>query len=177
MFGVSTAGGEPNDNLPVVNSFMSCPPAWTQLNAGKTLMAQGYVPLTKSGQVTIISEAGFLTATKEKGGGELITNGHSPLDGYWPIIHINVSAKVPADRIFSLQQQGSKITIDAPASIQTHLLYFYSIVCVGELSTNTKWEPVASKMLQQPECSGANKHWSFAVGAPGYAIVSGEIVS
>lgn len=173
----ATGGGDPHYNFPVDISSMSCPAAQTQLDAGKTLIEQGYVPLTKSGQVTITSEARFLTATKEKTGGELITTGSNPLDGHWPVIHIKVHAKVPTDRTLSLQQQGSQITINAPASIQSHLVYFYSIACVGELGTNGKWTPVTTQTLQQPECSGASKHWSFGVSAPGYALISGEISS
>jgi hypothetical protein len=178
VFSVTAAsGGEPHYSFPVDIGFMSCPFAQTELDAGKTLIVQGYVPLTKSGQVTITPEARFLTVTKDRYGNEVTTTGSSSLNGHWPVIHINVNAKIPVDRTLSLQQQGSQITIDAPASIQSHLVYFYSVGCVGELGTNGKWTPVATHTLQEPGCSGANKHWSFAVSAPGYAIVSGEISS
>jgi len=174
---IAEGSGEPHYNFPVNIEYMSCPDAQTQLDAGKTLILQGFVPLTKSGQVTISTEARFLSVAKDTTGHELITRGNGPLDGHWPVMHIHVNAKIPIDRTLSLQQQGSQITIDAPKAIQSHLVYFYSISCVAELGTNGKWTPVTTQTLQQPECSGANKHWSFAVSAPGYVIASGEISS
>jgi hypothetical protein len=178
LFSVNAVGGgEPHYNFPVNIEYMSCPFAQTQLEAGKILMVQGYVPLTKSGQVTITPEARFLSVAKDTTSHKLITRGNGPLDGHWPVIHINVNAKIPIDRTLSLQQQGSQITIDAPAAIQSHLVYFYSESCVAQLGTNGKWTPVTTQTLQQPECSGANKHWSFAVCAAGYAIAAGEISS
>jgi hypothetical protein len=176
VFRVTSVGGdEPHYNFPINIEYMSCPGAQTQLDVGKTLMVLGYVPLTKSGQVTITSEARFLSVAKDTTGHELITRGNGPLDGHWPVIHILVNAKIPIDRTLSVQQQGSQITVDAPTAIQSHVVYFYSVSCVAQIGTNGKWTLVTTQTLQQPECSGANKHWSFAVSAPGYAIASGEI--
>lgn len=173
VFRVNAVGSdEPHYNFPINIEYMSCPGAQTQLDVGKTFMVPGYVPLTKSGQVTITSEARFLSVAKDTTGHELITGGNGPLDGHWPAIHIFVSA---IDRTLPVQQQGSQITIDAPTAIQSHVVYFYSVSCVAQIGTNGKWTLVTTQTLQQPECSGANKHWSFAVSAPGYAIASGEI--
>lgn len=173
----AVGGGEPHYNFPINIEFMSCPFAQTQLDAGKTLIVQGYVPLTKSGQVAITSEAGFLSVGKDTTGHEFITRGNGPLDGHWPVIYILVNAKIPIDRTLSLQQQGSQITIDAPTAIQSHVVYFYSVSCVAQIGTNGKWTLVTTQTLQQPECSGANKHWSYAVSAPGYATAAGEITT
>jgi hypothetical protein len=177
FFVMAVGGGEPHYNFPVNIEYMKCPDAQTQLDAGKTLIVQGYVPLTKSGQVAITSEARFLSVAKDTTGHEFITRDNGPLDGHWPVIHILVNAKIPIDRILSLQQQGSQITIDASTAIKSHPVYFYSVSCVAELGSNGKWTPVTTQTLQQPECSGANMHWSYAVSAPGYAIASGEISS
>jgi hypothetical protein len=106
VFRVTAVGGrEPHYNLPAVNGFMSCPFAQTELKAGETLVEQGYMPLTKSGQVTITSGARFLSVGKDTTGHEFITRGNGPLDGHWPVIHILVNAKIPIDRTLSLQEK------------------------------------------------------------------------
>jgi hypothetical protein len=170
-----TGGGKPDYTLPVNADFMSCPFTETKIVAGKTFTAHGYVPLLQSGQVTITVDAKFLKTVKDVNGGSFTTNGSSPLDGHWPVLHINVAAQIPADRILSLQQQGSQVIIQTPTAIQSQLLYFYSFRCTGEGGTNGMWRPLTALTLHEPDCSGADETWAYAVGAPGYAIVSGEV--
>ncbi|HEV2662551.1 MAG TPA: hypothetical protein VGU68_18245, partial [Ktedonobacteraceae bacterium] len=117
-FSLTTSGGsEPHYNFPMNGAAISCPFSQTKLDPGETLTTQGFVPLTQSGLVTLLSGAKFLALTKSEGTGP----GHSQLDNHWPTIHINVAAKIPADRTVSLRQQGSQITIDAPVTARAHL--------------------------------------------------------
>jgi hypothetical protein len=163
--------------LPVNNVSISCPPPGeTQLDAGKTLMMHGYVPLLKSGSVAILPGARFFSV-KGDNGVKTMTTGSNPLDGHWPVINISVATRIPTDRTLSLQQHASQITINAPASIQSHLVYFYAMSCTGESRTDGQWTPLTTLTLQEPGCSGLNKHWSYAISAPGYAIAAGDISS
>jgi len=170
----STGGSEPHYNFSLDEVVMSCPDSQTKLDPGKSLMIHGYVPLTKSGLVMLTPGARFLPVAKDHGM-ERISSGHSPLDGHWPTMHINVATKIPTDRTLSLQQQNSSVIINAPVSVSHNLVYYYVVTCVGTMGTSARWYPVTTLMLHEPECSGLNKHWTYAVGAPGYAIASGEI--
>lgn len=172
---ITQGGGEPQYSMPIDPVTVSCLGGQTTLDAGKTLTVQDYVPLLKSGQLTLTVGARFLTVKKDNAGGEVTMTGSSPLDGHWPVTHINVATKIPSDRILSLQQQGSHIIVHAPPSVQSHLVYLYSVRCTGGSGTNGQWTPLTTPAFQEPECSGLNKHWSFAVSAPGYAIASGAI--
>jgi hypothetical protein len=45
------------------------------------------------------------------------------------------------------------------------------------LTGNFDWKPLAKTVIPEPDCPDAgdyNPQWSFAVGAPGYSIASGE---
>ncbi len=172
-----TGGSEPHYNFP--DAVMSCPlPKSTTFAARKTLTMQGYIPLTSSGQVTITTEAGISVSKGDKNSVGGIKWVSSSLNGHWPAIHINVTAHIPSDRILSLQQQGSKITIEAPVSARSHLVYYNIVTCTGGGTINVSadsWHSVNVTEISEPGCSGSNKHWTYAVSAPGYAIALGEM--
>ena len=172
-----TGGSEPHYNFP--DAVMSCPlPKSTTFAARKTLTMQGYIHLTSSGQVTITTEAGISVSKGDKNSVGGIKWVSSSLNGHWPAIHINVTAHIPSDRILSLQQQGSKITIEAPVSARSHLVYYNIVTCTGGGTINVSadsWHSVNVTEISEPGCSGSNKHWTYAVSAPGYAIALGEM--
>lgn len=170
-----TGGSEPHYNFTVNQFPMSCPGSYTKLDAGKTLTGRGYVPLTMSGRVMLTPEARFLTVTKDRNGIEGISGGFDPLANHWPTISINVMAKAPTDRTISVQQQGSQIAIDAPTPARSHLVAYDTVTCGNTMGTSADWYPLATAILHERGCSDLNKHWVYAVGAPGYAIASGEI--
>ena len=170
-----TGGSEPHYNFTVNQFTMDCPSSDIKLDAGKTLTGRGYVPLTMSGQVMLIPEARFLTVTKDRNGIEGMSGGFDPLANHWPTISINVMAKVPTDRTISVQQQGSQVAIDAPIPARLHLVAYDTVTCGNTMGTSADWYPLTTAILHERGCSDLNKHWVYAVGAPGYAIASGEI--
>ena len=175
-----TGGSEPHYAFINSQVVISCPFFQTKLDPGKTFIVHGYEPLTESGEVTLTPGARFLTVTKDSYGSEVISPGHSLLDSHWPTVQIDVVAKIPADRTLSLHQKGSQITIDAPTPIRSDLVYYDVATCTKNGSTvssvSTQWKQVSTPILQRPECSGS-MHWTYAVSAPGYAVVSGVLVS
>jgi hypothetical protein len=179
---LTTSGGsEPHYNFSMNEAFISCPFSQTKLDPGKTLTTYGYVALTRSGLVTLLSGAKFLALTKDRYGNEGTGPGHSQLDNHWPTIHINVAAKIPTDRTLSLRQQGSQITIDAPVTARSRLVYYNTVTCTAggtvNMSIGVEWSPVIAMKISEPKCLGSNKHWIYAVGAPGYAIALYEVSS
>jgi hypothetical protein len=183
-----TGGSDPHYDFPISNTLVSCPPneTITTVDVGKTLTTHGYILLTNSGQVALTSDAIFLIPTNANhvtNGAQHhfsingMTQGPGPLDGHWPIMQINVATKIPMDRTLSLRQQNSAVIINAPISAAQYLVYYYVVTCVGTMGTSAQWYPVTTPILHEPECSGANKHWTYAVGAPGYAIASIELSS
>ncbi len=165
-----------------VYSDMSCPLKTTQLKLGQTIAIHQYIPLTDSGHVLLTEEAGFLVTKNIPNQGMTTTNGPSPLDGYWPSLHINVASRVPSDRILTQHRTGTKVFINAPDAARSRLLYLYSVGCMdfhdagSTASGNYSWTPTTTT-IGVPGCPGKNIQWTYAVSAPGYAIASGSYSS
>lgn len=176
-----TGGSAPDYTLPV-DAVHPCPLLQTQLKPGETLTIHQLTSLSSSGDITLMPGAIFLHTQVGPNGMQNTTSGPSPLDGHWPSIKIHVASRVPSDREISLQQEGTQVQINAPAAARTHLYYIYNVTCDafqgGTVGTgNYVWEPISTTTLHEPDCGdygNQNIHWSYAVSAPGYAIVSGK---
>jgi len=158
-----TGGGAPTYTLPRLAVECAQPLYITGLAPGHTLTMHYYLPVTKSGEVTITM------------GPMRVPHLASPLDGHWPSLRIRVDAQVPSKRMLLLHAQGTQVMIQAPAAARTHLLYRESITCdqYGD-GSHADWTPLATTVLSQPVCPTAHKHWVYIVSAPGYAIVAGK---
>jgi len=158
-----TGGGPPTYTLPVLAVACLQPLYITWLAPGQTLIMHYYLPVIKSGEVTITMGP--------------MRDYHlaSPLDGHWPSLRIRVDAQVPSKRMLSLHAQGAQVMIQAPPAARGHLLYRESITCdqYGD-GSHGDWTPLATTVLSQPVCPTAHKHWVYIVSAPGYAIVAGK---
>jgi hypothetical protein len=182
-----TGGSEPHYDFPVGDTFISCPPnlTITTIDAGKTLTVHEYILLTKSGQVALTSNATFLipinTVSHVTNGAQNhlsingMTQGPGPLDGRWPVARITVATKIPSDRTLSLQQQNAQVTVFAPIAARSQLVAYDKVTCINTMGISDSWYPLTTAILHERGCSGANKHWVYAIGAPGYAVASGEI--
>jgi len=159
-----TGGSTPSYTLPGIVVACAQPLYVTWLAPGQTLTIHYYLPVTKSGEVTI-------TMGPMRGPPRLA----SPLDGYWPSLRIHVDPQVPSNRMLSLHAQGTQVMIQAPPAARAHLLYRESITCdrYGD-GSHADWTPLATTVLSQPACPTAHKHWEYIVSAPGYAIVTGK---
>ena len=158
-----TGGGAPTYTLPRLAVACLQPLYVTWLAPGQTLTIHYYLPVTKSGEVTITM------------GPMRVPHLASPLDGHWPSLRIHVDAQVPSNRLLSLHAQGAQVMIQAPPAARAHLLYRESITCdqYGD-GSHADWTPLATTVLSQPVCPTAHKHWVYIVSAPGYAIVAGN---
>ncbi|MHB8598199.1 MAG: hypothetical protein ACYDER_15460 [Ktedonobacteraceae bacterium] len=165
-----------------VYGVMSCPGATSQFKPGQTIAIRQYIPLTDSGHILLTEEARFLSTKNIPNQGKSITDGSSPLDGYWPSLRINVAFPVPSDRVITLHRLGAKVFVNAPAIARSRLLYQYAVSCKdfhdagSTASGNYSWTPVTTT-IGEPGCPGKNIQWTYAVSAPGYAIVSGSYSS
>ena len=158
-----TGGGPPAYTLPRLAVECAQPLYITGLAPGHTLTMHYYLPVTKSGEVTITM------------GPMRVPHLASPLDGHWPSLRIRVDAQVPSKRMLSLHAQGAQVMIQAPPAARVHLLHRESITCdqYGD-GSHADWTPLATTVLSQPVCPTAHKHWVYIVSAPGYAIVAGS---
>lgn len=165
-----TRGEKPQYDLPIVN-MMSCPPGRSLLAAGKSLTVHGYIPLTKSGNVTITAQVRVSVSIKNQnstpGAWQISTS-----SGEAVVTAITVSPQKPSDRTILLNRQGEDILVNAPASIRSHLLFYYTVSCLHGSGTSGTWEPLDTTKLSKPYCDDASRHWIYVVGAPGYAITS-----
>lgn len=163
-----TRGEKPEYDFPIVN-MMSCPPGRSSLAAGKSLTVHGYIPLTKSGNVTITAQVRISIPIKNQNS----TPGawqSSISSGEAVVTAITVSPQIPSDRVIPLDRQGEDILVNAPASIRSQLLFYYTVSCLHGSGTSGTWAPLDTTKLSKPYCDDASRHWTYVVGAPGYAI-------
>jgi hypothetical protein len=176
-----TGGTAPNYNILPVSAVHSCPYMQTTFKPGDTLTFHQYTPLLSSGDITLTPGATFLQ-TQMENGVQVTSPGKSPLDGHWPSINIHVNSLVPIDRKITLQQEGTQVQINAPASARAHLYYIYNVACDafqgGTVGTGSfAWEHITVTTLHEPDCGdygNKNIYWYYGVSSPGYAIVSGQ---
>ncbi len=157
-----TSGSEPSFALPRLEIGCLSILYGTHLEPGRTLTMRYYLPVTKSGTVTIAM------------GGMPGPHQANPLDGHWPSVSIQVAPQAPADRIFTLRNEGAQVTVQGPTAALAHLLYMESMACDhygagGPLI----WTPLPASTLAQPACPTPHKHWIYLIGAPGYALAWG----
>ena len=160
-----TGGHNPSYTFPELDIVCAQPLFTNEVGPGQTITIHQYVPLTKSGEVTL--------TTGMRLPGRFI----DPFNSLWPAVHVQVQVnpQVPQDRAIPLQPQPGRVTISAPAGARAHLLYMQGITCDGyDLSYPVKWTPLSTNVLYEPACPTAHRHWTYIVSAPGYAIASGS---
>ena len=156
------SGSEPGFALPRLEIGCLSIRYMINLEPGRTLAMRYYLPVTKSGAVTIAM--GGMPGPRQA----------NPLDGHWPSVSIQVAPQAPADRILTLRNEGAQVTVQGPAAALAHLLYMESIACDkygagGPLI----WTPLPASTLAQPACPAPHKHWIYMISAAGYAIAWG----
>lgn len=154
-----TSGAEPSFALPRLEIGCLSIRYMTHLDPGRTLAMRYYLPVTKSGTVTIAM------------GGMSGPGQANPLDGHWPSVSIQVAPQAPADRILTLRHEGAQVTVQGPAAALAHLLYMESMACDSYGAGGPLiWTPLPTSTLAQPACPAPHKHWIYIISAPGYAI-------
>jgi hypothetical protein len=170
---VGQSGGEPPDYqwpmLPLLQS-RSCVRASSTLAPGERWSSVQFIPLTASGWVTLSAQANIVAST----------GGVGPFTRGWPSVTLQVAPQVPANRAIALAAANGRLSISAPPGARAHLYYVYIVTCsqgggTGEAVISDYWQPIASTVLAEPNCSGTQERWRYSVAAPGYAIASGVL--
>jgi hypothetical protein len=172
-----TAGSEPSVVFPPSPIGVGCTNELrtTQLQPAETLTIHQYVPLTRSGAVTLSMQSARLCTPASPLCSSATPYPYLPLDGHWPTVQLQVQPQVPPDRALTLQEQPGRVLIDAPAGAQAQLLAMQSMSCDRYLAVNgARWTPLATTILEEATCPTAHPTWVYIVSAPGYAIVSGS---
>lgn len=156
------------------------------LSPEQTLSTHKYFVLQNSGDLTLTTQTGFFTKTQHEAAPI-----PSPLEGHWPTLRIHVASQIPQDRQLTLHVSAPHVSVDAPAPARPHLQYLYSVSCSNELVIGTAsgpvadsygtgnygWEALPTTTLNLPGCARKHIAWSFGIGAPGYAIATGNAKS
>jgi hypothetical protein len=188
-------GGSPYANEILSNwtaidtgSFLNC--NWPRLGsqqgymvlASKKITITQYVQLTSSRQVTLAAQVGF-REWRYAPGSTAVTRWNllGNLD-YTTLAtqHLSVSALVPSDRRFSVKEQGTQVTALIPPP--TYPGPFLSD-SVGACSQGGKTLDISDDrgrlLVLSPKAGckavGGASWWMYVVGAPGYAVISGEV--
>jgi hypothetical protein len=168
-----TAGSDPSVVFPPISIGFGCDDSLQTVQAqpGETLTIHQYVPVTRSGAVTLSMQSARLcthcpSATPLP---------YLPLDGHWPTAQLQVQPQVPQDRALTLQEQPGRVLIEAPAGAQGRLLAMQSVDCgLTEVVNGARWWPLAANVMEEAGCPTAHPTWVYIVSAPGYAIVFGS---
>lgn len=178
LLGVILSGGHaPTYQVPSTGG-MSCPgPLPSDLAPGRTVSASDVIPLTASGHITLAADARTITEKTVGSQGQTYTEfvGEDPFDGHWPTLQLTVSSHVPLDRIIVLTRFGTRVYIGAPPAAWGHLVYLYSRGANGCVTGNYAWAPIKTPWVDYLPTCGQYGMWTYAVGAPGYAIAQGSI--
>jgi hypothetical protein len=188
---VMTGGERPYDpNLQsALAATISCydSPGTVQLQPAQTVTNYQYIALISSGSVTLTARATFQKPALQDGVIQIVPTA-SPLDGHWPSLQITVQTGVPSDRAISLHQQSTQVIVDAPPAARRQLIYLSVFDCdLGKGSHQhggtDRWIGLQMMAIQKPQCGtsmsngtpipGKFLRWTYVVGAPGYAMVSG----
>jgi len=136
--GVQIVGGSKPEYvlpLPTDHSCPLLPRGKTVLKVGQTLSVHRYLPLTLSGQMTLVGKTQFYQSRAN----DFPEPVASPLANHWPALHITVSSHIPDDRMLSLQRTNTQVTVPVPSGKQ--LVYMYTIACSNTFGGNYGWEP------------------------------------
>jgi hypothetical protein len=172
-----TAGSDPSAAFPPIPIGLDCLARLdtTQVQPGETLTIHQYVPLSRSGAVTLSMQSARLCAPIQPTCQSATLVPFPPLDGHWPSVQFQVQPQVPPDRALALHEQPGRVRIEAPAGAQGQLLAMQSLSCDLFLAVNgARWTPLATTVLEEATCPSAHPTWIYIVSAPGYAIVSGS---
>lgn len=140
------------------------------LKAGQTLSVHRYLPLTRSGQMTLVGKTQFY----QPGANHSLEPVASPLEKHWPSLPITVSPHIPADRTLSIQRTNTQVTVLVPPGKQ--LVYMYAIFCTNTGGGNFGWQPLSTTTIKPSDdsCRSMQVDWTFAFAVPGYAILTGK---
>lgn len=175
-FGVAEeGGGAPTYQLPITGVPISCPgPGQIDLAPDRTMSATTLLPLTASDHLTLTAGVVVFAVTTAAGGQTVLT-GRDPFAGHRPSLHLTVAAAPLLNRTVGLWRIGTRVYVVAPPPALPHLVYLYTAAADGCATTNLTWQPIATPFVDEHPCAGRYGAWSYAVGAPGYAVASGSM--
>lgn len=185
-FLVTMTGGKPSDtniqhNMVDLGSRCQSIGTFSQFLPNHTVSLPNYIVLTNSGRITLTAKIVLAKVVLGQNAYYRIFPNSNPLAGHWPSLQISVQAGIPSDRLITGQQRGTQVTIDAPLA-RSQLFYAYTLICYATSEWSSGGPPKALT-LQQPQCEtymyknhpNSFVRWTYAVGAPGYALFSGSI--
>jgi hypothetical protein len=161
-----TGGEDPQYTLPV-QGWIHCAPGTSTLLPGQTWTVETFLPLTASGAVTLTAHASFLGSSND-----------GPFAGRWPAVHLTVAPTIPPGRMIALDKSlPDQVTVTRPQEALAHLFAVYEMRCNDSygmmIAAQFAWRPINGTILREPDCSGNGRVWTYAIGAPGYAVASG----
>ncbi len=160
-----TGGSDPSFTFPSIARACDNVLPITQIQPGEMLTIHQYVPLTRSGAVTLNMQSDSLDSPIP----------FAPLAGHWPSVQLQVQLQTPHDRALALHSQPGRVTVETPAGAEGRLLYMQSVSCGYNLGSETvQWTPLATNVLEESSCPTAHPLWEYIVSAPGFSIVSGH---
>jgi hypothetical protein len=167
-------GGAPTFRVPMLGGLFGGGPgifATDDLVPGQTCATPDVLlPLTASGRITLTAHAALTSITAMVGGGTRITN-LDPFTGHAPELALTVAPSAPPDRTLTLWRHTSRVVVLGPPGALLHLDYMYA-ASSGGCWTGGGWAPLRMPVLDAHPCAGVYGTWSYAIGAPGYAIAS-----
>lgn len=176
--GITLTGGQAPYYTPPVRGIGYCPGFSSTLKPGQKWSIVQMLPITASGYITLTAQSSFLHMEKGADGSTYMTGAAGPFAGRWPTVHLAVTPAVPAGRTLTLDRSApDRVTVTGPREAIAHLYAVYVMRCNDDygmmVAAQVTWRPINGTVLREPSCSGNGRVWTYAIGAPGYAIASG----
>jgi hypothetical protein len=150
------------------------------LAPGQSMSGSDLLPITGSGHVTMTAGVGVFAVTTFPTGGMSIGSQSDPFAGRGPTLHLTVAAAAPPNRTVGLWRIGTHLIVIAPPQALAHLVHLYTLSVRGSYWRDSLgWQPITTLVIEGPPpiCGGDFAIWSYAVGAPGYAVASETVSS
>jgi hypothetical protein len=190
---VTTDGGSPHAIDfqhywdPILGPSRNCSPLSPGIQTGfgipvlahQTITYKQYVQLTSSGHVTLTANLVSLRIYTQTGSGSGIFAG-----ALEDTLHLFVNPHTPSDRQLSMQEQNAQVVVSGPPAVNGHLFGRIGSVCPGPeggKDIGGLGQPSGTTVIVKPDsnvCSANGPKplwWTYVVGAPGYALVSGRV--
>jgi hypothetical protein len=130
--------------------------------------------LTASGTPTLTVGVEVYTVTRPTSAAPGRISSSDPFATVGPTFHLRVAAAAPANRTLRVWRFGTHLVVLGPPQALLHLEYTYTRSMPELFWGGERWHATPGVIIDGEVpvgCARCAAIWSYAVGAPGYALV------
>jgi hypothetical protein len=144
------------------------------LAPGQSMSESDHILLTASGTLTLSVGVEVYTVTRPTSTASGRISSSDPFATGRPALHLRVAAVAPANRTLRVWRMGTHLVVLGPPQALLHLEYTYTRSMPDMFFGGESWHATPGIVIDgevPADCARCAAIWSYAVGAPGYAVV------